>query len=835
VFRGHDAIERRQTAATDFVAGISPRSESPHNPGYSSNVMQKIKTKTYQRVAAATAIWLPAAGWAQSTTNAPGHSPQGVASAAPAAAASAASAASAVSAKAQGSTVLKDVVVTARRRNELAQKVPAPVATVSGSDLDAQRNYRIQDLQNTLPSLNVAYIQPRESSISIRGIGNNPANDGLEPSVGVYLDDVYLGRPGMAAFDLFDIQQIELLRGPQGTLFGKNTTAGVLNIATQPPTDTLTAALEQSAGSRGYTQTKANVSGPVSDTVSASLSLAHTHDDGDITNLYDGATVNGGWRDGARGQLLIKPEHDLSVRVIADYEAEEGTQGTQVLYGIAPTADNYLTEASRIGVTPVINPSAYQVDLNSPQGVSLHQGGLSVEVNRTSPTGFTFTSITAGRFWNFLPANDGDYTAGSAIVDSGVAINDHQLSQEFRLASPTGNRFDYVVGAYFFHQQLNNTTFDYLGPQADAYAGTPEGTLDNLTSLAPGTISTNSAALFGQGTWHLTSRADLTFGIRGTDEEKSAAITRDAPTGGAVLSSPVLEAIRNSVLGPYSTGDLGVHSLSPSLLLNFGYKLSPEVLAYASLSHGEKSGGVNMAVAATPTLGPDALLVGAERANDAELGVKSEWLDHRLIFNGNLFWTQINGYQASSYVDGPTGLPVSIVSNAANVRSRGAEIDLRAKPLRHLTVGLNGSFVDATYSAYNDAPCVGGAVSTDCSLTGRPVSGAPRWIVNANARYDLPLGFDDVDEYFAAQYSVRSSQYGTLDDASYGKLPGYGIVNLATGWRLPNGAHQWDFSIWAHNLLNKRYYLASYTSTSGVYSASVGDTLTVGATLRYDY
>ncbi|WP_323120204.1 TonB-dependent receptor [Burkholderia alba] len=798
------------------------------------------------------AAWLPMMGaWAQeaatvqhgaaaaASASAASAASRPAAGAAAPASASAASAASRPAAGAAAPAALKDVVVTARRRKENAQQVPAPISTVSGDDLDLQRNYRVQDLQTVLPSTNVAFIHARQSSISIRGLGNNPANDGLEGSAGVYLDNVYLGRPGMAVFDAFDIDQIELLRGPQGTLFGKNSTAGIINITTRKPTFRTEASLEQSIGQRGYVQSKAVLSGPVSDTLAGRLVLYRTHDDGDVKNLYTGSQLNGGTREGARGELLFKPSGDLNVRVIADYHREDSSYGTTVLYGLGPTINGYnqfLSRAASVGASPVTNPALYQVNLDSRQHVSVHQGGVSAEVNYTLPSGYTLTSISAARFWNFEPAND-DNLNKPVIYNTGVSVNDHQITQEFRLASPTGGPVDYVVGAYYFHQRLSNNTFTLYGPYADAVIlGKNLGALNDAVSTAPATMTTDSVALFAQGTWHLNTRTDLTAGIRGTYEAKSASVTRNAPLAGAAPSAAAL-ATRNGVIGAYASGDLNLYNVSPSALLNLGYKLAPNVLGYVTLSHGEKSGGVNLSVSSAPTQGAQSLVVGPERANNAEIGIKSEFLERRLMVNANLFWTQVSGYQATSLVTTPTGV-VSVLSNAADVRSRGAELDLRAMPIRNLVLGLNASYIDATYSSYSNAPCPAEVSipnpKATCSLTGRPVAGAPRWIVNLNAQYQFRIRHD-IDQYLAAQYSLRSNQYGTLDDSSYGRLPGYGVVNLTTGWRLATGRHQWDLSLWVRNLLDKRYYLASFATYNGAYTASVGDERMFGATLRYDF
>ncbi len=190
-------------------------------------------------------------------------------------------------------TALGKVTVTARRREEDSQKVPTPITVLGGETLEAQRISRVQDLQQVLPSVNVAYIHARQSSVAVRGIGNNPASDGLEGSAGIYLDNVYLGRPGMAVFDLLDIEQLELLRGPQGTLFGKNTTAGVLNISTRAPTFTAERTVEVSGGQDGYFQGRGTVSGPLGETLAGRLSAYRTRDDGYIKNIHDDNYLNG--------------------------------------------------------------------------------------------------------------------------------------------------------------------------------------------------------------------------------------------------------------------------------------------------------------------------------------------------------------------------------------------------------------------------------------------------------------------------------------------------------------------------------------------------------------
>ncbi|HFK2274874.1 TPA: TonB-dependent receptor [Pseudomonas aeruginosa] len=733
-------------------------------------------------------------------------------------------------------TALGKVTVTARRREEDSQKVPTPITVLGGETLEAQRISRVQDLQQVLPSVNVAYIHARQSSVAVRGIGNNPASDGLEGSAGIYLDNVYLGRPGMAVFDLLDIEQLELLRGPQGTLFGKNTTAGVLNISTRAPTFTAERTVEVSGGQDGYFQGRGTVSGPLGETLAGRLSAYRTRDDGYIKNIHDDNYLNGGERQGARGQLLFEPNEDFSLRWIADYNEEDSSNGSMVVYG---GAERFWQRAALVGASPLRDPQRRKVNINGRQHVSVHQGGSSLEANWNLAGGYRLTSISAYRYWHFTPANDEQLNV-SAINDTGVEVHDRQFSQEIRLASPTGGAFDYVVGAYAFRQNLGNKTFTSYGPLADLYLlGANLGALNDTYSKANGKIETDSFALFAQGTWHLTERLDFTAGLRGTYEEKNAKVERFALLGGAAVGG-VGAAVRNGQLGAYDSGDLSQYNFAPSALLSLSYQFSDDLLGYASLSHGEKSGGVNLAVGSAPSAGADSLLVGPERANDAELGLKSTLFDRRLLLNANLFWTGIHGYQATTLYQAPGSTQlVQVLANAGSVRSRGLEFEATALPLRGLTLNFNGSYNDVTYLSFKDAPCPAevstrpGAPSS-CDLTGQRVVGASKWIANLNGEYQWRLD-DRLQPYVSASYAYRSAAEGTLDNSDLSKIDGYALVNLAAGLRSDLGDGQLDTSVWLKNAFDKDYYLSAFASINGSYTASVGQPRTLGVSLRYDF
>lgn len=733
---------------------------------------------------------------------------------------------------------LAPLTVSARRREELAQEVPAPVSVVDGATLEARRIDRIEDIQQLLPSTSVAFINPRQTSIAVRGLGNNPANDGLEGSTGLYLDNVYLSRPGMAVFDLLDIEQIELMRGPQGTLFGKNTTAGVLNISTRRPDFTPERSLEMSAGQHGRVQARAMLSGPLTDEVAGRIVVYRSQDAGTVTNLYNGDRLNGGHRDGVRAQMLFTPDDSFSLRLIADYNAEKSSSGTQVIYSLGPGLA--LRRAIAAGATGIVSdPTRYQTNIDETPRIEVEQGGLSAEANWLLDSGFRLTSITAGRFWNYDPVATDELNV--KVLDNGVTVRNRQLSQELRLASPAGGRFDYVVGAFYMQQRLRNRLSLSFGPAADIFLqGAPTGLLASVRSENPGQQDTSSYALFGQGTWHVNDRFDLSAGLRASYELKEARVTRDSPVGGSALLAP----IRNQpgLLGAYDSGTLRLEQWSPSALLNASYRLRPDLLGYITLSHGEKSGGVNLTGPGTAPgpLGPDSLLVGPERVNNLDLGLKSTLWDHRVLLNANLFWAEVHGYQTTTLVPvrSLSGAYVQVLTNAGDVRTRGAELDLQLLPLRGLTLTLNASLNDARYRRYDNAPCPAEVnipyPNAVCSLSGRQVAGAPRWIVNLSGEYRYRWSAD-VQHYLSAAYAWRSGQDGTLDGSVYSRIPAYGLLDLATGWRLGHGASLWSLSLWARNVLDKRYFPAVAATANGAYTASVGTPRTLGATVRYDF
>ncbi|HKU14025.1 MAG TPA: TonB-dependent receptor [Steroidobacteraceae bacterium] len=725
---------------------------------------------------------------------------------------------------------IESVTVTARRREESAQEVPIPITTLSGAALEDAGEFRLEDLNRRLPSTNVQFGNPRQSSIAVRGLGNNPANDALEASVGVYLDNVYLGRPGMANLDLIDIDQVALLRGPQGTLFGKNTTAGVLNISTRQPTFEPSAQLESSFGNRDYYQVRGAIAGPIAgETLAGRLSVAQTSKGGFVHDVIDGRDLNGSKRTGLRGQLLYRPTQALSLRVIGDYNEEDSDAAASVLYGLGPN-DGALVRAryAELGIPLILDPDYGTTILNSPQHMAVRQGGGSVEANYDFGQGYRLTSITAYRSWWFTPTNDGDGSNLSAIINAGQHVDDEQWTQEIRIASPTGGAVDYVAGLYYLYQNQVNTLFTQYGPDAGRYLGRP--VLNDAFSLIDQYLRTDSYSAFGQATWHATDTLGFTLGARQTVEDKSTRVRRNPPVGG----QPGVEA----ALGLYETGTLERSDSNTSVLLSASWQATDDTLWYVSAAKGAKSGGINPAVP-SPGFTVRSLYIEPEKATDAELGVKSTLFDDRLQLNANLYWTDVTDYQATALeLSTLTGTFQQVLSNIGKVRSRGVETEVTAVPLPGLTLSLAASLNDARYRDYRNAPCSAEAIAAGrqlCDLSGGQIVGAPKWIVNPSIGYTRDLGA--LEGYLQADYAWRSSFYGSPDNSRFAQVDPYGVVNLQLGVTGKLAVYEWQLALWARNLTDERYVIGGLSGASQflTYSLFPGEPRAYGATVRLNF
>nr|WP_243853637.1 TonB-dependent receptor [Sphingopyxis panaciterrae] len=731
-----------------------------------------------------------------------------------------------------GASYGAEITVTARRQEENAQDVPVTFSVVSGSSLERTGGYTLPDIQARTPSLTAYNSNPRNSSVGIRGIGVSSASDGLDTSVGVYIDNVYLGRPGMALADLIDVERVEVLRGPQGTLFGRNNSAGVLNITTRKPEFEFSGTAELSLGNYGYNQERVSITGPiVADKLAFRLTGFNTHRNGVLPNTKTGVAGNSVGRSGVRAQLLATPTDNLTIRLIADYSQEDDTccvSATKLVLPetVSATTRRTLQALAALGYVPTGNRS--DSSNNSIQNMITDQKGASLQVDWDIGGGLNLTSISAWRYWHFSPLQDSDGTPLDVIQVNVAQTKTNQYSQELRLASAPG-RLNWQVGGFFFHNRLrDHFILNQFGFDASNFY-TTYARLANPNAaaivIAPGSqylddvdTSVTSIAAFGQANFEVTDQLTLTGGIR---------YTRDKRDGTSVTSTRGTPNPATSIPFNY---DVTVKDSNVSYLLSASYRITPDVLLYGSYSTGYKGSGLNLNSAVSPGT---PLVLDPEKVRNWEAGIKSELFDRRLTLNLSAFWTELSGLQANIV---PTNGNRSYLANVGDVRSRGIEADASWRVTPELTLTANGSYNEAIYTSYRNAPCPVGVTGV-CDLTGRPLWQAPKWIGNAIIDYERPLSVH-VTGYAVGQLSYRSKVFGTADGGPYTRIAGYALANLRAGIKFDDG--KYDLSAWVNNLFDKRYYQNLSTTqivgaTAFAYAGQLGTPRTVGGTLRVSF
>jgi iron complex outermembrane receptor protein len=750
---------------------------------------------------------------------------------------------------------LEEVVVTARHRKEKAQSVPIALTTVSKKQLSDNGVTSVTQLGSFAPSLQVTETNPRNTSFNIRGIGNNVSvtSDGLESGVGVYVDGVIYGRPGNATFSFPDIDAVQVLRGPQGTLFGKNTTSGAIDVRSALPSFTFGADGEASAGNYGFWQVKGTVTGPLSDQVAVRLSFVDDERNGTIDNPKTRETFENVDEKSVRVQLLYKPTEDLTVRVIADYGKQQENCCVPLVAGVfttlttgAPLANDFYVRAASLNYTlPPINPFGRNTDVNNRTHFTMDTGGISSQEDYNL-NGITLTSITAWRYWNWDPFNDNDFTGLDVIDDASQTNNQKQFSQELRATSAPGKVVDYTAGLYYFYQALPGQFRTAYGPNAGPYLLSPKDSpafastiLDGFSEAAHTQAITASYAGYGQATYHVLPKLDLTGGLRYTYEDKTGSYDQYQYGGESLAGlTPAQQsqaiATRNSFGAPLYYND-HEHNGSLSWLATLTYKPTPDEIIYGTYSRGNKSGGIN--VSNLPP-GIDAV-VKPERVDNYEVGLKSEFLDRKVIFNAAAYWIEDSDYQATVVAPLNSSTFVSYFASVPKVRSRGFEADVNTARFYGLQLRASGSFDDAIYEKFPSGPCpvelVGGATKL-CDLTGGQVPGTSRWSFSAGGEYAHDLGIfynHDITGYFGADYTLRSSFNDTVNNSIYGKIPGFGLLDVRMGARTDDG--RYDVFLWSHNATNTKYYQTLSAANTGLITGIVGDPLTWGATVRVHF
>jgi iron complex outermembrane receptor protein len=766
-------------------------------------------------------------------------------------------------------TTVKDridtVVVTARRREEDLQTVPAAISVVGGDLLDKSYTVNTQGLSQLVPSLYYNSANPRNTAYTIRGLGSNTlsisaANDGIEPGVGFYVDQVYHGRPATAAFDFTDIEQVEVMRGPQGTLFGKNTAAGAISIASRAPTFKPEANAEASVGDFGFMQAKASISGPLfGDMIAGRLSGLITQRDGVVQNVDTSQDLNTLNNYAVRGQLLIVPSEDLKIRLIADVSDLDSDCCTQVYLRVGQSlrsaARQFPALAANLPASlggPYAPPSTNAYDRLSDIDSSLHidtqDGGVSAIVDYD--LGFAgLTSVTAWRYWDWDVSNDRDLTGMPIQTTQRIPSRQDQYSQELRLASQGEGPLQYVGGLYSFSQKIAGRPTGIYGPAAAYwllnpanFPGTPipvdpalgQTLLDGYGQVGNSVFKMKSYAVFGEANYEVIDRLTATLGLRYTFEDKEGSYATTVFGGLPTTPGAPLNNAKLSIFRPqsYTAADDG-GSLSGRF--NVAYEFTDDLMAYASYARGYKSGGLNMSGLPLDATNNPALataVIEDETNTTYEAGLKSAWLDGRATLNLAVFQTTVENFQANIVSSLETAAIRSYPSNVPEVRVRGVEADVNVLLFEGFTARIGVAYADGENSDYPTGPCaleLQTAATVACNLTGEPLSGLSKWSGTLGFDYELPMGDGAIRIH--SDTSARSDYNSDASGSRYTEIEGYSVTNASVGYHWDTGL---EVSVFARNVFDEDYIsaLTIQTGNSGLILGQPSDPRLVGVTVR---
>lgn len=781
-----------------------------------------------------------------------------------------------------------EVIVTATKRNETIFDVPLAVTAVSADDLDKSQVRDISELQNLAPTLTFSRSTGGLQSVfAIRGIGTAGNNTGLEQSVGVVIDGVYRGRPGAALGDYIGIDQVEVLRGPQGTIFGKNTSAGVINVRTAKPSFTPMAKADLTIGNYSLMQARGIVSGPLTDQLAGSIAVSRQTRDGFITNRVNGEDLNDRDRWSVRGQLLWEPADEISFRLIADHsEAEEkccvavpylygpssaaiqGTGGTLVP-NTAGTLNGYPGRIADLeGREVYVNPEQPFVD-------PLDDSGISLEIEwDLGPV--TATAIGAVRTFESIPNIDADFTSAN-IFDSVIGQDLSERSIELRFASNGDNVIDWLGGVYFFNQEIDAQNYLGFGADTRTYVNfvssggvsVLEGllTLPANTFFAAGQASTDqylydagSTAVFGNATWHINDRLDVTVGARYTDETKEAAyrinstdpISQISFTGG-LAPFAALSSLQTSPA--VDNFDVDTSDDNLSIAASVSYEVSDSMNLYARYAQGYKSGGFNLnrngpntapgtsdrtadyavLVLADPSLTPtqslrNAVTFNPEEVETFEIGAKTRWFDNRLKLDATLYTQTLSDFQANSFNG-----TVFTIRNAGELEGVGLELDYTFDVTDNWKVSGGATFQDVEYASFPGASNVASAfpVATQ-DLTGAKPNFVSDMILTGAVDYTQSIN-DAYDILARIGYRYRTDYTTGQDNDAITIQDDFVMFDALLGLTTEDG--KYGFELWGKNILDETVATIIFDTPlqRGSFSSFLENPATYGATLRVNY
>ncbi len=714
---------------------------------------------------------------------------------------------------------IEEVVVTAQRIEQSIQDVPISVAAISGEALDARQIDAFDQLQYVVPGLTFsAGVNARQSASTIRGIGTSLFNIGVEGSVAIAVDGVILGREGAGLFDLSDVERVEVLRGPQGTLFGKNASAGVISITTRRPSDTPAANVSVSYGTKNEVNLSGAVSGPIAENVRGRLSGYRNTRDGYVTNVNPDAPqsdVNERDEYGVRGRVDFDVTDSFELSLSADYARRDQASGALTLR--SASAGGPGTGLLGFGL-PVIGPQTAAAGITPGAGNRLIAAQGPFESDMKSYGGlvegnldlgdYSLVSLSSYRRWTSVDNNDAALIPLPFLAVNSGDLDQRQYSQEIRLVSPRDRQLTYTLGSYFFTQDMEQFNTQSGTAGLDLLGVIPPGLL--LGTDLDSTFDETNYAVFGQGEYQLTDQLALIAGLRVVRSELEASLFRRVTPGS---------------VGPYAGQNVTAVPLAASRndtdvvwRLGAQYYVHDDLNLFTTITRGYKAAGIvsGLTINATEQGGTTLPTVDPEIPLQYEIGVRSRGWDGRLTTNLTAFYSTIDDFQAQALVPGPAGTAIFSVTNAGKARTWGFEGEVTVLPTSQLTLSSALAYTRATFRSFDRAPCyalqpvgpdgcvdtTGNGVGEFQDLSGRDLAGSPDWVVNALARYDLPLtGGNDLFGQLGVSY--RSNTFGSNTNDPNTRLDGYALLDAQFGLDFRDG--RGTLTVFGRNLLNKNF------------------------------
>jgi iron complex outermembrane receptor protein len=673
---------------------------------------------------------------------------------------------------------ITEIVVTAQRREERLQDVPIAVQAMDAATLQAMSITNTQDLGALAPGLVVNRVTSA-AIFTLRGIGNQDASVlGDEQATPLYVDGVYLPGSQAAVFQFNNIDRIEVLEGPQGTLFGRNATGGVIQIVTKTPSQTPHVDFDVGYGNYNTTTSNLYATGGLSDHLAADIS-AHVEDqtEGWGRNLFNGRNAFTDRDAGVRSKWLLTLA-DTRVTFTADYNREKSDIGSA--YYVHP---GFEAVNGRVGPPG----SFYDVDLNWPSDSTNTVYGGSITVDQD----LRWAHLISISAFHRIEADvylDQDATP-LAVSNATLIERERTYTQEFQLASAASSAIKWVAGLYYYNDK----------------SGYHPITLEG-SSFAPLTLDINSVqsgvsyAGFGQATATILPATDLTLGVRYTSDHRHVVGQIDTNVPGLIL-------------GP---GNQAKNFDKTTFRVALDHHFTDDVLAYVSFNRGFKSGVFNSQSPSGPAVEPEVL-------DATEIGLKTEFLDNRLRLNTAAYYYKFTNMQLREILTG-----TSVTVNAASAKIKGLDMSVEALPVRNLTLRGGFSYVDSRFSSYPDAPHFvptpgGGLAETPGDATGNELPYAPKYSFNVGGDYAFPTGHGRYT--FNISYSFTDTLFVDADNLF--KQSSFGFLNSSLTWAALSG--KWDVRLWGKNLNNEHTYTFVQEQSYGV-TASPAAPRTFGIT-----